>query len=153
LLTNALPVSAQPQNARGAEVTDQSVREPVQGNVQVRLEANDTSAFLELIDPPDGKMVVINYVTIRSFSESDDANALLSLIGAIGTDAVVHFMEPLPPPFHSGIVTGKTQTVQRSLLLYSTEPVRSTIQRGSFLKGTIAIFNVSFSGYLVNAPR
>jgi hypothetical protein len=65
-------------NGRGAPalVMDQTVLQPVHGNANVLLEAGQTGADLELITPPAGKMVVIEYLTIQAFVSELAANAL-----------------------------------------------------------------------------
>ena len=53
-----------------ASVMDQTVLRPVHGNTDVRLQAGQMRATLELITPPEGQMVVIKYVTIRALYAS-----------------------------------------------------------------------------------
>jgi hypothetical protein len=67
-----------------ASVMDQTVLRPIHGNTDVRLQAGEMRATLELITPPEGKMVVIKYITIRVFAREQTANALLALSGDLG---------------------------------------------------------------------
>jgi hypothetical protein len=134
-------------------VVDQTVLQPVQGNVRVRLLAGERSTTLDLITPPDGKMVVIEYLTIRVFAREETANALLDLTGSLGAaGGVRHFLEAFPPPINVNVVSAFQQMLTQHVLLYSTGPVRLNIDRGQ--KDTVvADFDVSFSGYLVDAPK
>jgi hypothetical protein len=135
-----------------ASVMDQTVLRPVHGNTDVRLQAGQMRATLELITPPEGKMVVIRYVTIRAFVSEQTANALLVLSGDLGEGhEVEHFLDAFPPPISLNVVSTFQQLLTQRVLLYSTGPVRLDIDRGQ-ISGQVGDFDVSFSGYLVKAP-
>jgi hypothetical protein len=135
-----------------ASVMDQTVLRPIHGNTDVRLQAGEMRATLELITPPDGKMVVIKYITIRVFAREQTANALLALSGDLGErQEVEHYLDAFPAPIDLNIVSSFQQTLTQRVLLYSTGPVRLDIDRGQ-ISGQVGDFDVSFSGYLVQAP-
>jgi hypothetical protein len=141
-------------NGRGAPalVMDQKVLRPVHGNTGIRLQAGQRGTTLELITPPEGKMVVIKYLTIRVFAREATANALLALSGDLGEGREVeHYLRAFPPPISLNVVSTYQQMLTQHVLLYSTGPVRLDIDRGQ-LDEQVGDFDVSFSGYLVKAP-
>jgi hypothetical protein len=123
----------------------------VHGNASVRLEAGQSSAELELITPPEGKLVVIKYITIRVFAREATANALLELSGDLG-EGHEHYLDAFPPPISLNVVSTYQQMLTQHVLLYSTGPVRLNINRGQ-IADQVGDFDVSFSGYLVKAPK
>jgi hypothetical protein len=143
-------------NGRGAPalVTDQTVLQPVHGNANVLLEAGQTGADLELITPPAGKMVVIEYLTIQAFVSELAANALLTLSGDLGEEhEVQHYLDAFPPPTSLNVgITTFEQILRQHVLLYSTGPVHLDINRGQ-KDDLVGLFDVTFSGYLVKAPQ
>ena len=141
-------------NGRNAPalVMDQTVLRPVHGNATVRLEASSRFADLEVFTPPAGQMVVIEYLTILALVEDSAANALLELEGGLGEEGIEHALEAFPPPIELGILTLFQQTLTQEVLLYSTDTVVLSIDRGQ-KHAKLGIFEVSFSGYLVKAPR
>jgi hypothetical protein len=142
-------------NGRNAPalVMDQTVVQPVHGNASVRLNAGEGSAFLELITPPAGKMVVIEYLSIHAFTREATANALLKLFGSLGEGAEIeHYLDAFPPPISIGVTSAFQQTLTQQVLLYSTGPVALNIQRGD-KDALVGDFDVSFSGYLVKSPN
>jgi hypothetical protein len=152
----AAPTKVKVVNGRDAPalVMGQTVLHPVHGNVNVRLEAGQTDADLELITPPAGQMVVVEYLTIQAFVEEATANALLTLSGDLGEDhEVQHYLDAFPPPSSLNVgITTLEQILRQDVLLYSTGPVHLDINRGQ--KDTlVALFDVTFSGYLVKAPQ
>jgi hypothetical protein len=151
----AATTSVEVVNGRGAPalVMDQTVLRPVQGNATRRLEAGHRFADLELITPPEGKMVVIEYITIRVFAEEETANALVELQGDLGEGAgIEHSLEAFPASISLGVLTVFQQTLTQHVLFYSTGPVGLEIDRGR-KNAKLGIFEVAFSGYLVNAPE
>jgi hypothetical protein len=143
-------------NGRGAPalVMDQTVLQPVHGNANVLLEAGQTGADLELITPPAGKMVVIEYLTIQAFVSELAANALLTLSGDLGEEhEVQHYLDAFPPPTSLNVgITTFEQILRQHVLLYSTGPVHLDINRGQ-KDDLVGLFDVTFSGYLVKAPQ
>jgi hypothetical protein len=141
-------------NGRGAPalVMDQTVLRPVHGNATVRMEASSRFADLEVFTPPAGQMVVIEYLTILALVEDQTANALLELEGALGEEGIEHALAVFPPPIELGILTLFQQTLTEEVLLYSTDSVVLSIDRGQ-RNTKLGIFEVSFSGYLVEAPQ
>lgn len=150
----AAPAKVKVVNGRAAPalVMDQMVLQPVHGNANVRLEAGQSDAELELFTPPAGQMVVIEYLTILALVEDSAANALLELEGGLGEEGIEHALEAFPPPIELGILTLFQQTLTQEVLLYSTDTVVLSIDRGQ-KNAKLGIFEVSFSGYLVKAPR
>ena len=141
-------------NGRGAPalLMDQTVLQPVHGNASVRLEAGQRGTTLELITPPDGRMAVIRHITIRVFAREATANALLALTGDLGEGhEVEHYLDAFPPPISLNVVSTFQQMLTHHVLLYSTGPVRLDIDRGQ-IHEQVGDFDVSFSGYLVQAP-
>ena len=152
----AAPTKIKVVNGRGAPapVMDQMVLQPVHGNANVRLEAGQTGAELELFTPPAGQMVVIEYLTIQAFVAEATANALLTLSGDLGEQQEVqHYLDALPPPTSLNVSIGPfEQMLRQQVLLYSTGRVYLDINRGQ--KDTLeGLFDVTFSGYLIKAPQ
>jgi hypothetical protein len=134
-------------------VLSQTVFQPVQGAAGRALQRGESELTLELMKPPEGKMVVIEYITIRVDSHDKTANALLELWGSLeeGKGGFFHHLDALPPPISVGLFYPFQQMLTQHVLLYSWGPVRLHINRGS--KNTaVSQFNVKFSGYLVEAP-
>src|SRR5262245_42905133 len=99
--TEGATINVKVVNGRGAPapVMDQRVLRPVHGNANVRLEAGESGAFLELFTPPAGQMIVIEYLTIQAFVSEPTANALLTLSGDLGEDSEVqHYLDAFPSP-------------------------------------------------------
>ena len=90
--------------------------------------------------------------TIRAFVREQTANALLALSGDLGEGhEVEHFLHAFPPPISLNVVSTFQQLLTQPVVLYSTGPVRLDVDRGQ-ISGQVGDFDVSFSGYLVQAP-
>jgi hypothetical protein len=140
-------------NGRDAPVPvlEQTILQPVQGTAGRILEKGERSTFLDLVTPPGGKMIVLQYITIRVDTQDKTANALFELWGLLEGRSFIHYLDALPPPISVGVWRGFQQMLTQHVLVYSTGPVALRIDRGS--KNTaVSSFEVSFSGYLVEAP-
>jgi hypothetical protein len=136
-------------NGRDAPVPvlEQKVLQPVHNYAGKVLKRGERAVTLDLVTPPEGKMVVIEYITIRVNTEDKTENALFDLRGRREDGwGAIHFLDALPPPISVGFGRGFQQTLTQHVLLYSWGPVDLHICRGST---AVSEFIVSVTGYLV----
>jgi hypothetical protein len=149
-------------NGRSAPalVMDQTVLRPVRLETSARLETGESFAPLELFTPPPGMMLVVEFLTIRAFVEDPTANALLEIVETpeTGNDITLARLDAFPPPVELGISTRYQQTLTQQVLLYATDTIFLSIDRGEKTNGPAAFGRrrrrrLRLSGYLVPAPR
>jgi hypothetical protein len=136
------PVPVLPQGMEGV---------PVQENVVLVVPADESSASADLYDAPEGKVLIIEYLTLVVDSRGDE-QAWIVLQTGLGGETGSHFLGPLPPPVLTGLGSGKTITLQRNLRAYSDGIVRFYYTRGTGFTDERAIIQVSVTGRLVDAP-
>ena len=125
--------------------------EPVQAQETLVVVAGESSGAVDLYIPPAGKLLIIEYITIQVDSRNEEQGILILETNMNG-EPVSHRLGPLPPQVYTGLGSGTTQTLQRSLLAYSDGVVSFRYVRGTGLDGERAIVGITMSGRLVDIP-
>ncbi|MCP5150239.1 MAG: hypothetical protein H6983_10210 [Ectothiorhodospiraceae bacterium] len=153
LAQRSTPVTVVNPESAPVPVTPTSVAgRPVQGSVVLVVPAGEFSDLEQLIVPPPGTMVVIEYLTIAVDSRNTEEQGAVGIRTALDGSAVVHRLGPLPPLVRTGLGSGFSQELQRNLTLYSDAAVDVFYQRGTGFDGERAIVQVTFAGRLVPIP-
>lgn len=137
------PVPVQPAGMTGI---------PVQTREIMVIPAGDSNDTIDLFDVPAGSLLIVDYLTVTVDSRAEEQGYLLLLSTLDGTE-VGHNLGPMPPSVYTGLGSGQTQFLQRSLSIYSDSLVRFSFSRGTGLDGERAILQISISGRLVPDPN
>lgn len=121
----------------------------VQGATTLVVPAGEFSDVEPLFEPPPGKSLVIEYVTIAVDGRNVEEQGVVAIRTRLNGSTVLHRLGPIPPLLRTGLGSGFGQEFQRNVRLYSDDTADVLYQRGTGFDTERAIIQITYSGHLV----